>query len=77
MAKLAETAITPLRIAFDHYAAKDIYMRAIRMAAAAGIDHLSNYLPYNYEDTPEELYLRMQINVDLCDELGWPSIRSR
>lgn len=70
MAKLAETAITPLRIAFDHYAAKDIYMRAIRMAAAAGIDHLSNYLLYNYEDTPEELYLRMKINVDLCDELG-------
>ena len=70
MAKLAETAIMPLRIAFDHYAAKDIYVRAIRMAAAAGIDHLSNYLLYNYEDTPEELYLRMKINVDLCNELG-------
>ena len=40
------------------------------MAAAAGIDHLSNYLLYNYEDTPEELYLRMKINVDLCNELG-------
>ena len=70
MAKLAEMAIMPLRIAFDHYAAKDIYVRAIRMAAAAGIDHLSNYLLYNYEDTPEELYLRMKINVDLCSELG-------
>ena len=70
MEKLAETAISPLRIAFDHYDAKDVYVRAIRMAAAAGIDHLSNYLLYNYEDHPEELYLRMKINVDLCDELG-------
>ena len=70
MEKLAETAIRPLRIAFDHYAAKDVYVRAIRMAAAAGIDQLSNYLLYNYEDHPEELYLRMKINVDLCDELG-------
>ena len=70
MEKLAETAINPLRIAFDHYDAKDVYIRAIRMAAAAGIDHLSNYLLYNYEDHPEELYLRMKINVDLCDELG-------
>ncbi|EFF67002.1 hypothetical protein HMPREF7545_0153, partial [Selenomonas noxia ATCC 43541] len=69
MARLAETAINPLRIAFDHYEAKDVYVRAIRMAAASGIDHLSNYLLYNYEDQPEELYLRMRINVDLCDEL--------
>ena len=61
MEKLAETAINPLRIAFDHYDAKDVYIRAIRMAAAAGIDHLSNYLLYNYEDHPEELYLRMKI----------------
>ena len=70
MEKLAETAINPLRIAFDHYDTKEVYVRAIRMAAAAGIDHLSNYLLYNYEDHPEELYLRMKINVDLCDELG-------
>ncbi len=70
MEKLAETAINPLRIAFDHYDTKEVYVRAIRMAAVAGIDHLSNYLLYNYEDHPEELYLRMKINVDLCDELG-------
>lgn len=70
MEKLAETAIRPLRIAFDHYDAKDIYIRAVEMAAACGIDHLSNYLLYNYEDRPEELYLRMKINVDLCDELN-------
>ena len=69
MEKLATTAIRPLRIAFDHYEAKDVYIKAIRIAAAAGIDHLSNYLLYNYEDRPEELYERMKINVELANEL--------
>lgn len=69
MEKLAESAIRPLRIAFDHYEQRDIYVRAVRMAAAHGIKHLSNYLLYNYKDHPEELYYRMRINVELCDEL--------
>lgn len=70
MKKLAEINIRPLRIAFDHYSMKDIYVEAIRSAAKHGITDLSNYLLYNYEDEPEELYYRMKINVDLCDELG-------
>lgn len=70
MKKLAEVAINPLRIAFDHYDQKDIYVKAVRTAAKYGITHLSNYLLYNYKDTPEELYHRMRINVDLCEELN-------
>ena len=31
---------------------------------------LSNYLLYNFEDEPKELYYRMRLNVDLCEELG-------
>ncbi|MBQ8109003.1 MAG: hypothetical protein IJ124_02420 [Clostridia bacterium] len=70
MAKLSEICIKPLRIAFDHYEQRDTYCRAIRLAAAHGITDMSNYLLYNFEDTPEELYYRMKINVDLCQELG-------
>jgi hypothetical protein len=47
-----------------------VYVKAIRTAATHGITDLSNYLLYNFEDKPEELYYRMKINVDLCDELG-------
>lgn len=68
--KLAEVNIRPLRIAFDHYEQKDVYIDAIRTAAKYGIKDLSNYLLYNYEDKPEDLYYRMKINVDLCEELG-------
>ncbi len=70
MKKLAEINIKPLRIAFDNYAMKDTYINAIKLAADNGITNLSNYLLYNFKDTPEELYYRMKINVDLCEEHG-------
>lgn len=70
MEKLSEINIRPLRIAFDHYEQRDIYIKAVRKAAEYHITDLSNYLLYNFEDKPEELYYRMRINVDLCEELG-------
>ena len=68
MKKLSEVAINPLRIAFDHYEQKDIYVAAVKKAANNNITHLSNYLLYNFHDKPEHLYYRMKINVDLCEE---------
>ena len=70
MKKISEIAIFPLRIAFDHWQMKDIYRKAIEVAAEYGIRDLSNYLLYNYTDHPDELYERMSLNVDLCEELG-------
>lgn len=70
MSKLSEISIKPLRIAFDHYDQREIYCKAIRLAAKHGISDMSNYLLYNFQDTPEELYYRMRINVDLCQELN-------
>ena len=70
MKRLAEIDIKPLRIAFDHWEQRDIYERAVRLAAKYGIDELSNYLLYNFRDRPEELYNRMRLNVELCEELG-------
>lgn len=70
MAKLSEVAIRPLRIAFDHYEMRDIYVNAIKTAAKYNITNLSNYLLYNFKDKPEDLYERMRINVDLCEEFN-------
>ena len=69
MKKLSEINIRPLRIAFDHYEQKEIYIKAVEKAAKYGIRELSNYLLYNFEDKPEELYYRMKINVELCEKL--------
>lgn len=70
MKKLAETNIRPLRIAFDDYTMKDTYENAIRSAARHDITNLSNYLLYNYKDTPDDLYYRIKTSVELCEELG-------
>lgn len=70
--RLAETSIRPLRIAFDDWSLHVEYEKSVRAAANEGITELSNYLLYNSDtdnDTPLNLYRRMRINVDLCEEL--------
>lgn len=69
MNKLSQVNIYPLRIAFDHWELKDVYKESVRTAVRNGIKNLSNYLLYNFEDKPEELYHRLRMNVDLCEEL--------
>ncbi len=68
--KLSEIPIRPLRIAFDHWELRDVYENSVRLAAKHGITHLSNYLLYNFMDKPLELFYRMKMNVELCEELG-------
>lgn len=70
MAKLSEIPIRPLRIAFDHWALRKIYEKAITLAAKYKVTNLSNYLLYNFNDKPIELYYRMRLNIELCDRLG-------
>jgi hypothetical protein len=72
MKKLSEINIRPLRIAFDQYTPKmvSLYKNAIKLAAKYRLTDLSNYLLYNYNDRPEDLYERLKINIDLCEEFG-------
>lgn len=67
---LASLAIKPLRIAFDDLRTLEKYDSAIRMSARAGIKDFSNYLLYNFNDHPLDLYKRLRINVELCEELN-------
>jgi len=79
--RLGEIALRPARVAFDHIEDRDIYEKALRLCAKYGITELSNYVLYNSEDfggkgkkyhadTPEDLYERMRITLDLKDELN-------
>lgn len=70
MGKLAEIPVRPVRIAFDHWNLHDVYEKAVRTAVAHGHKSLSNYILYNFRDKPLELYWRLKLNVDLCEELG-------
>ena len=70
MRRLAETSIWPLRIAFDSIEIREDYEQAIRWASASGLTRLSNYVLFNYKDTPEDFYERLRLNVELNEELG-------
>jgi len=65
-----EIPVRPVRIAFDHWELHEVYEASIRTAVSHGHTNLSNYVLYNFKDKPVELYRRLKLNVDLCDELG-------
>lgn len=79
--RLGELAISPARIAFDHIEDEEQYKKALELCAKNGIKYLSNYILYNGEDftgkgqhyhadTPQDLFNRMKISMDFCDELN-------
>lgn len=68
--EMSTICISPLRIAFDHIGVRRVYEKSIRMAADNHITSLSNYMLYNFMDTPTDLYQRMRLNIDLNEMLG-------
>ena len=68
--QLSRIALRPLRIAFDHLGVRKPYTQAVRFAADVGITELSNYMLYNFHDSPRDLFERMRLNVSLNEELG-------
>lgn len=67
---LAKIALNPLRIAFDHIKDKKNYCERVRLATKHEITHLSNYILYNFNDTPEDLWERLKINIELNKKYG-------
>lgn len=67
---LSKIALHPLRIAFDHISLKDKYCEKVELAAEHRIENISNYILYNWKDTPEDLWARLKINIDLNKKLG-------
>jgi len=68
--ELSTICLKPLRIAFDHIGLKKPYEQAIRFAHEFGLTELSNYMLYNFHDSPADLFERMRLNVALNEELG-------
>ena len=69
MQQLSTICIDPLRIAFDHWGIRKQYEQSIRSATDHGIRNLSNYMLYNFHDSPEDLYKRLRMNIELNQEL--------
>lgn len=68
--ELSSICIKPLRIAFDHLGLRKPYETSIRYAHEFGLNELSNYMLYNFHDSPQDLYARLLLNAELNQELG-------
>ena len=67
---LEQIPLRPLRIAFDDVKTESKYRKAIQMSERHGMRDFSNYLLYNFKDKPIDLYHRLRINVDMCEEMN-------
>ncbi|PWU08717.1 MAG: cobalamin-binding domain-containing protein [Verrucomicrobia bacterium] len=67
---LASVCVSPIRLAFDFIQIRPAYERAIRLLAAEGFHEFTNYMLFNFNDTPRDLYDRLWANANLNKELG-------
>lgn len=67
---LSKIPIRPLRIAFDNIETEKAYTKALKLSVDAGMKDFSNYLLYNFNDKPTDLYHRLKVNVDLCEKFN-------
>jgi hypothetical protein len=67
---LATICVSPIRLAFDFVGIRPAYERAIRLLVDQGFKEFTNYMLFNFKDTPRELYDRLWVNGNLNKELG-------
>ncbi len=66
---LSTTCVSPIRLAFDFIGIRKAYERAIRLLVKEGFNEFTNYMLFNFHDTPRDLYDRLWANANLNKEL--------
>ena len=67
---LSTIPIRPFRLAYDSTRDTDIFSRATELAIENNVRHFSNYILYNWEDKPEDLWIRLNKAVSLYNGNG-------
>lgn len=70
MSLLKRLNIRPMRVAFDNVKDKKVYVKAVELAQKEGVKDFSNYMLYNWKDTPRDLYERLSVNIELNEKWG-------
>lgn len=65
---LATINLRPVRLAFDYDGVEKAYRTAVARLAKVGFRLFTNYVMFNFNDTPESLYRRMKVNRELSQE---------
>jgi len=69
MRQLSRLNIKPMRIAFDRAKERKKYEKAIRLATKFGVEEFSNYMLYNFQDSPRDLFERLNVNIDINEKV--------
>ncbi len=69
-ASLGRISMKPIRLAFDFLSTEmeRDYRKAVALLSAQNFRTFTTYLLYNFNDSPEEFYRRLEINVELNEE---------
>jgi hypothetical protein len=69
---LAKICVAPVRLAFDFNNAmmEKAYRKAVAVLAEQGFSKFTNYMLFNFNDSPKDLYDRLLVNADLNEKLG-------
>lgn len=71
LAKLLSTVcVSPIRLAFDFIGIRPAYEKAIRLLVKEGFNEFTNYMLFNFHDSPRDLYDRLWANANLNRELN-------
>lgn len=69
MNAISSLPLKPFRLAYDNAKYTETYNKSFKIAYRHGVRSFSNYMLYNYDERPEELWIRLNNNVQLCKEL--------
>lgn len=64
---LSSICLSPVRLAFDDSSMEPQYRTAVSLLAKEGFKNFTNYVMFNYNDTPADFYRRLKINVELSN----------
>jgi len=72
---LSSIPIRPFRLAYDSIDETDTFFASTQMAMAHGIKEFSNYILYNWEDEPKDLWIRLNNAVSLYSSKAYSEKR--
>ena len=67
---LGTIALSPARLAFDMDGVEKAYKKAVRLLSKVGLTEFTNYVMFNYTDTPLSFYHRLKLNTELSLKHG-------
>ena len=68
--RLGRLAVSPIRLAFDFRGMESAYRKAVAYLADEGFTEFTNYVMFNFRDSPRDFYERMRVNLELSSEFG-------